>query len=214
MSRFLREQLTDYTFLGEGRDGGDNGEYNAILFRRDQLRVEESGTFWLSETPSVPGSRSWDAGCVRIATWALLTNIQSSRQVFFLNTHLDNKSQLAREEGAKVIMDFLQRKVIGLPIVLTGDFNATPANKVLEILLAKTEHFHFQDAVATYLQLQPGEMGPATTHGFRGGDHAERRIDYCLATSDLPVLRAEVLTNSPSGRPVSDHFPVEADLQW
>src|SRR5690606_28913782 len=70
---YLRKQLQEYESEGDGRDGNGEGEHTPIFWRRERLRVKESGTFWLSETPDVPGSRSWETACTRIATWAVLT---------------------------------------------------------------------------------------------------------------------------------------------
>ena len=43
--------LVDYSFVGVGRDDGkDQGEYSAIFYKKQNLKVLESSTFWLSET--------------------------------------------------------------------------------------------------------------------------------------------------------------------
>lgn len=211
---YLREVLAGYGCLGEGRDGGDRGEYNAIFYRQGQLRAIEFGTFWLSETPGVPGSRSWETACVRVATWALLERPAGNGALLFLNTHLDHVSQLARERGAALIIDFLQRRAGNRPVVVTGDFNAPPRNAAVQTLLEGWGGRRLVDALAVHLGLAPGEAGPGTFHGFRGVPRPDSRIDYVLATPDLPVRSAVVLTEGRSGRPVSDHFPVEADFDW
>jgi hypothetical protein len=48
-----------------------------ILTSMHLLKVEltEGGTFWLSESPSVPGSISWGAKAPCIATWAISCNV-------------------------------------------------------------------------------------------------------------------------------------------
>ena len=55
--------------VGEGRDGGTDGEYSALLFRKDRFDVADQGTFWLSRTPEKV-SRDWGSACVRVCTWA------------------------------------------------------------------------------------------------------------------------------------------------
>lgn len=52
--------MPGFASVGVGRDGGDRGEYSAIFYRTDRLRVLDSGTFWLSETPDTV-SKGWDA---------------------------------------------------------------------------------------------------------------------------------------------------------
>jgi endonuclease/exonuclease/phosphatase family metal-dependent hydrolase len=48
---FLSQQLEGYSMIGEGRDGGNNGEYSAIYYKKNKLKLLKSETFWLSETP-------------------------------------------------------------------------------------------------------------------------------------------------------------------
>lgn len=48
----IKTTLTDYDYVGVGRDDGKNqGEYSAIFYDKTKLEVTKSGTFWLSETP-------------------------------------------------------------------------------------------------------------------------------------------------------------------
>ena len=65
----LTQRLPHYKYVGVGRDDGKTkGEYSAIFYDTTRLKVLESQTFWLSETPSVAGSKSWDAAITRIVT--------------------------------------------------------------------------------------------------------------------------------------------------
>ena len=50
----IREHLPEYAEIGTARQGEKNGEYSAILYRINRFDVDESGTFWLSDTPKVP----------------------------------------------------------------------------------------------------------------------------------------------------------------
>jgi len=66
----IRAALPQYGEIGVGReDGKAGGEYSAILYRKDCLTLDDSGTFWLSDTPEVPGSISWNSACRRVCTW-------------------------------------------------------------------------------------------------------------------------------------------------
>jgi len=100
----LKKFLPDYRFIGTGRDGDNNGEFSAIGFMPSIYRLLDQGTFWLSETPHVPASRSWDTACVRICTWGEFVHPPSGRRVWLFNTHLDHRSKLARANGLKVII--------------------------------------------------------------------------------------------------------------
>ena len=48
-------RLSDYRFIGVGRDDGkDAGEHCAIFYRSDRFKVLDQGDFWLSEHPENP----------------------------------------------------------------------------------------------------------------------------------------------------------------
>ena len=48
-----------YAAVGVGRDDGKAaGETSAILFRTSRFHVAESGTFWFSDTPDTPGTKT------------------------------------------------------------------------------------------------------------------------------------------------------------
>src|SRR5581483_11157330 len=42
-------------------DGRSKGEWSLILYRGERFDLIAGGDFWLSETPDVPGTRSWDS---------------------------------------------------------------------------------------------------------------------------------------------------------
>ena len=84
--------------IGVGRnDGIRAGEYAAILYNKERIEPLESGTFWLSDTPGVPGSTSWSNTITRICTWARFSDLQTGKTFFLFNLHLDHRSQQSRE---------------------------------------------------------------------------------------------------------------------
>ncbi|MFZ4629211.1 MAG: endonuclease/exonuclease/phosphatase family protein, partial [Blastocatellia bacterium] len=70
---YLAEALPGYETLGVGRDdGAEKGEMTALYFKRERFEKLDGGHFWLSETPEIPASKSWDAALTRMATWVRL----------------------------------------------------------------------------------------------------------------------------------------------
>ena len=46
--------MPDYRMVGVGRsDGGQGGEYSAILYRASRLTPRRTETFWFSDTPDI-----------------------------------------------------------------------------------------------------------------------------------------------------------------
>ncbi len=94
----LRERLPEFEIYGVGReDGKEKGEFSPVFFRRSRLELVSGGTFWLSQTPEVPGSRSWDAAITRLVTVTQLRDRTLGERFYFLNTHFDHVGSTARE---------------------------------------------------------------------------------------------------------------------
>lgn len=197
----LRQALAHYGAVGVGRDNGAaKGEHCPIFYHRDRFTVAQSGTFWLSETPAEPGTKSWGAAYPRICTWAELRPATGSATSFLVyNTHADNRSQLARERGIALILSRITAAA-GTPTVLMGDFNAAADNPALGAIPS-----------AALVNTHPGNDG-WTYHGFTG-KNLEGKIDHIFATPDWRVAASAIVTDHAAGRYPSDHFPVAATLR-
>ena len=77
---YLSDKLDEYNMIGQGRDGGNNGEYSAIFYNNEKLTLNDSETFWLSNTPNIP-SIGWDAALNRIATVGSFTMSKSNDEL-------------------------------------------------------------------------------------------------------------------------------------
>ena len=136
---FLRERLPEFEFSGEHR-GADrvSDEASPVFYRKSRFKAEKSGTFWLSETPDVPGVKGWGAACPRVCSYLVLTDKSTGKHFCFANTHTDHKSALAREKGMLLVIDRMKEFGAGAPIVFTGDHNCreteAPAVAVSKLL--------------------------------------------------------------------------------
>ncbi len=202
--RYLRRNLDGYDYVGEGREGGDGGEYSALFYNEDKLKVEDSGTFWLSPT-SGRVSTGWDAALPRIVTWARFQRRDTRESFMAFNTHFDHVGQQARIESARLIVNMIsQLNRDRLPVVLTGDLNLTPDTEAIGVLTG-----YLKDAYAQ----APVRLGPEGTYtGFDYDAPAERRIDYIMTSPGVRVLRYATLTDAVDNRFPSDHFPVIAEV--
>ena len=217
----IRKALPAYAEIGVAReDGKTEGEYSAILYRLDRFDVDESGTFWLSDTPEVPGSSHWGNACVRICTWARFAEKKSGKAFYLYNTHLDHVSQPSREKSAVLLAQRVHNRKHLDPLIVTGDFNAGEHNPVVTYLKGKTslsgldgrESNNSVPMVDTFRVLHPDIKDVRTGHGFRGSRQGNK-IDYVFAPPDIKVLEAQILHDNIDGRYPSDHFPVTARLR-
>lgn len=202
---YVVAKLPHYAWFGEGRRGGDGDEHMGVFFRTDRLKVLESGNFWLSDTPGVPGSISWGHPFPRMVTWALFERKADGRRFYFFDTHLPyrDEDEAARTKGAKEILAHIEALPKNVPVVLVGDFNTTPASRA-HALLATV----LTDARAT----APERAGPDKTfHAFTG--LPTEQIDWIL-TRGFTALSADTITVHDGKVYPSDHFPVRATLRW
>jgi len=209
----IKESLPGYAEIGTARQGEKEGEYSAILYRIDRFVVDESGTFWLSDTPEVP-SASWGNKYLRICTWGHFTDKQSSLTFYFYNTHWDHRSQPSREKSARLIADTIQKRTHPDPAILTGDFNAGESNPAIEHL-GKRKDTRNPDQpllVNTFRTLHPNEKTVGTFNGFKGKTNGDM-IDYIFATPDILPLQSTIIRDEQNGRYPSDHFPIAAKLR-
>ncbi len=203
----LQQRLPEYGVIGVGReDGKEKGEYSALWYKKERFEVLDSGTFWLSETPEVPGSKGWDGACERVASWAKLKDKISGKECLALNTHLDHVGVVARREGISLILDKVKELGNGMPVVVTGDFNSTPESDVINHITNPEGSEHLTDART----VSPVVYGPAWSFHDFGSIPYEHRplIDYVFVGNGVKVLKYGVLAETENEAFLSDHAPV------
>ncbi len=189
-----------YGHIGVGRDDGKTqGEHSAIFYRLDKYSVVDSGTFWLSLTPDVP-SKDWESACNRICTWAVFESKADGKRFAVLNTHLDHVSVEAMTNQAKLVVD--KADSFDMPVVITGDFNATPDNEAIRTVVSRG----YVDTCVS----APVTDNSGTYNGYEEGKDNYDRIDYCFINSGFTAEKYDVM----DGIYASDHFAIYADLKF
>ncbi len=199
----LKERLPQYTAIGVGRaDGKEAGEYCSLFFKTNRFDLLKQGTFGLSETPDKIGVKGWDAACERIATWAVLRDKQTGKEFICFNTHLDHMGQIARREGAKLLLTKAQELAAGLPIIITGDFNGTPDSEPVQTLVA--------GGMQNSGQTSPIVYGPSWSfHDFgRLTGNQRELLDYVFVSHTFQINKYRVIKDTPEQGFLSDHNPV------
>jgi len=214
--------LPQYAMIGVGRDDGKTkGEYSAILYRHERFEVEQGGTFWLSDTPEVPGSITWGNACTRICTWARFVERKTGRAFYHYNLHLDHISQPSREKSVVLLAERIRSRKNSDPFVVSGDFNAGENNPAILFLKGKSavpgkDNANVENPVPmvdTFRALHPDANDVGTFNGFKGDETGEK-IDFVLTTSDVRAIYAQIIRDNTDGRYPSDHFPVTARLRF
>ena len=188
----LLKGLDGYDYIGVGRDDGKTaGEYAAIFYKTDRLRLLDQGNFWLSETPDKPGL-GWDAACVRICSWGRFARQTATddEAFYFFNLHMDHVGVVARREAAKLIVRKIREIAQGAPVIVTGDFNVDQKDEIYGIF---TQSGLLKDSYQCS-RLRFAENG--TFNSFDTDLYTHSRIDHVFVSPCWQVDAYGVMTNS------------------
>ncbi|WP_170827504.1 endonuclease/exonuclease/phosphatase family protein [Roseivirga sp. 4D4] len=179
------------------------GESNAIFYNKKTWRVVSHETFWLSETPEKPASKSWGNTLPRISTQVVFQHRNSGKTVKILNTHLDRSSNNSRVRSVELILRTLMTETVATPTILLGDFNA-PFDD--DIILRVKEFFN--DAYTG------DELEGCTFHGWNGGSHCPR-IDYVFYDNSQKLKLKNFKIDQWKSKQLypSDHYPLVATFE-
>ena len=196
---YLSKHLDEYSMIGEGRDGKDDGEYSAIYYKNKKLRLEKDETFWLSETPQKP-TIGWDAALNRIATVGVFTTLNSNKKLVVYNSHFDHIGKIAREKSVNVIINHIKlNDYFKNAIVVMGDFNSVSSETPIKLLKENLD-----DSFNKIDQKRPF----GTFNGFDLKSKLTRRIDY-IFTKNIDVYKYKHISEKlPNGHWPSDHLPI------
>jgi endonuclease/exonuclease/phosphatase family metal-dependent hydrolase len=200
------EETPGYAFVGVGRDDGkEAGEHSAIFYKKDRFTVIETGNFWLSETPDVPG-KGWDATCCnRICSWGKFKDRKSKKIIFVFNVHFDHIGVIARKESGKLMVEKIKAIAGNYPVICTGDFNSSPETEQIKLMAEYLNDSH------NISQLPP--YGPKGTFNHRFANPITGdRIDYVFVSGQFNVNRYAHITDNNGRNYPSDHIPVIVDL--
>lgn len=208
----LLKRLPGYTAVGVGRDfGDDRGEYSALFYKTNRFKAHKTGTFWLSDTPEVP-SKGWDGAYPRIATWAVLEDLKSGKNIFAINTHLDHIGIDARIKGVSLILKKAATLAEGLPVILTGDFNSTPDSEIIQAIT----NIGLQNALVNSKAVAKEKIDKeGTFHDFgRLSTNELEYIDYIFVSDLFEVNFYQVVDEKIDDIYLSDHNPVIAKIAF
>lgn len=182
---------------------------NPVFFSLKRYDLISAGGYWLSETPLVAGSGSWDTARARNANWVRLRDKKTGKELRVVNLHLDHKSQLAREKQVEIVLNDADQYQSELPQIFTGDFNASSENKVYQMVISRGWSDTFK-AVST-------NIDAATVHEFLGENdpkkNTRKKIDFIFTKGSFKVMESKIIRDNENGVYPSDHYFVSASIE-
>jgi endonuclease/exonuclease/phosphatase family metal-dependent hydrolase len=203
----IASALPKYNKFGIGREEKGTGEACTIYYKKDRFQVQESNTFWLSETPDMV-SRGWDAACNRVCTYALFKDLRTKKTFWVFNLHLDHMGEVARVKGVELVLSKIAAvNTKKYPVFLMGDFNSEPDTKqIIEIKKV------MDDTKDVSIEKPFGPSG--TFNDFEHNKPVTLLIDYIFMSknSGLKIQKHAVLSDSKDLKYPSDHLPVLIEI--
>ncbi|OHF00978.1 endonuclease/Exonuclease/phosphatase [Colletotrichum orchidophilum] len=204
--------------IGVGRDDGvAAGEFSPIYYQPGTWSLVENRTYWLSETPDVPGSKGRDAALPRIVTVASFQHIESGLPLVYMCTHFDHQGQIAREQSAELLVSLAKEWESSsdevVPVFLGGDLNIEPDNAAYQTLIAEGNLHDIRDVVS-----ESRRTGYSKTYtAFTDDVSDDTLLDHLFVRDPTAVgmafLTYAVLPNQfDDGVYISDHRPVIVDI--
>ncbi|KAM0933848.1 putative endonuclease/exonuclease/phosphatase [Dioscorea sansibarensis] len=226
---FLQQSLPGYEQFGISRKGPQDtmDEYCTIFYDKEKVELLEGGTFWLSESPSVPGSMSW--GSTRVEPPGFSFQI--------VNTNMDEFSPRARRRSALLTWQHIASLPPSLPVVYCGGFNTQKESTTGRFLLGRSrEHGVVGDMRDAWpnARVRKNLSLIRTYHGFKGDKQGAMEFlklifrALCLCwdrqTQDLHIdwilfrgrslvpASCEVISDNINGLYPSSHYPIFAEF--
>ena len=174
------------------------GASNAIFYNKQLWSVVEHETFWLSDTPDQPATKSWGNTLPRISTLVTFESKLSNKRIKVLNTQLDRRSHNSRVRSVELMLRILMTEVEPMPTILLGDFNA----QVEDDIIVRLKEF-FNDSYSG------DELQGCTYHGWNGGSHCPR-IDYIFYDNSAGLVLQDFQIDQWKRKQLypSDHYPI------
>lgn len=204
MRKTMREILPGYTTIGCGRNENYHDEAMLLAFKTELFELIEVKNIWLSETPSIPGTKYGldHSGCPRMYTMVRLKHNEIKEPFWFINTHLDHEGEKARVLEATQLCGEI--KGLKEKFILTGDFNAIPDTPEIKMFTEALKERGCVDCTK--------DLGP-TFHAFGKLPPEEYvKIDYIF--TDGKCKNAYRVEDFPvNGQYYSDHNAVVAEIE-
>lgn len=198
------ESLIKFNMIRSHRQWIEERMYPTI-YTGNNINISASGDIWLSETPHIAGSSSFDSAFPRLCTWAK-GNFEGN-DFMIVNVHLDHVKNSTRENQINVLIQEINQIRNGLPLIVCGDFNSDPYSEVYNSLLES--ELNLYDPWTKFNKI---EM--SSHHKFDGDTQTGSRIDWIFLSKELEAKSISINTGCCDSTYPSDHFPVELEFNF
>jgi len=173
---------------------GTRDESTAIFYDTRRLRPLEAGQFWLSDTPTVIGSRTWGNHTIRMATWARFADNRTGVKFVVFDTQPRQRVGTVPHTHCRTAPRPDQRRRGEPVVVLIGDFNAPATTSAPYNIL--TSGAGLTDTWIAAAHRRTPQY--STVHGFGPPIPRGARIDWVFTRAPCTVSAAAIDTTRSS----------------
>lgn len=214
----LKNALTDFYAIGfdgpemDKRKEGYHGiAKNPIFYSKKRFELLNAGGYWLSENPLEAASLSWGSARARNASWVRLLDKKTNKELRVINLHLDHIKEEAKLEQVKLVLKESDQYQKDFVQVLTGDFNSPSNSSVIQEVLK-------MGWIDTFEKNTKHGSLQGTTHSFKADDEERakkaKKIDYIFIKGAIRPQSSEIIMDSYKGVYPSDHYFLEAVIEY
>jgi endonuclease/exonuclease/phosphatase family metal-dependent hydrolase len=205
--RELKDSLSTYQIIDPHRSWIAERMYPTFFIQNSQFEFLGSGDLWLSETPEIAGSLSFESSFPRLMTWTHLQIKNSLEKFFVVNVHLDHIKENTRLKQTEVMLNQIDRYWDKLShLIIMGDFNDAPHGSVRKLI---NQNLPF--LIDPWMNFN--EKEETSHHGFKGIEENGSRIDWILVPKNLQVEKLIMDKSHQRGKYPSDHFPIVCQIR-
>ncbi len=203
---FLEKYLNDYQIFFNQRNEDYSGEGLAVAIKKNVFRLHSLDSFWLSDTPYLPGSRFEEQSIYpRICQCVSVKRTSDNKMFRFYNVHLDHISEQAKLQGIKAVLKRISDDYELQPFTffIMGDFNAEPDSEAIDFCNSYSM-VAIQDLTKDI---------ETSFHNF-GRNKDNCKIDYIYTEKEIADLSFSAIawTDSADGIYLSDHYPICVEI--
>jgi len=202
--------------INTANQSGDS-EMTAILWNTSKYDCVERGHFWASSTPDVAGSlwegveTSVDKDYPRCVNWVVLKDKTTGENLLVVNYHADPYTETMRNLSAQLIVEKTSQIAANyneIAVIIGGDWNMQRGQTAYTTVTGNG-----------YGDIQK-EAATTTTQGsYNAWDREEAKFgfgDYWFMSDDVEATLYDVVDDydSDSGKYLSDHSPIIAEIQY
>lgn len=184
---------------------------NPIFYKRDKFDLLEQGKFYFA-----PDQNKYELGfgfsfdAIRSCIWAKFREKKTGKEFYFFNLHLCvRKFKQYHKPAIELLIKKVGEIAKGKPFFISGDFNEYRTDES-SIFLRESGIVNDSREVAKF---RYGSR-KGTYNDYTLAPTTNDPIDFIYASKNVAINRFATIGDHQDGKPISDHYPIVAEVEF